>query len=63
MLQLYLCPIGWHLLLLLIVHLHHLICPIVYNLLGLLRLSIALGFKSHIIVILNHVLMFCLDSD
>jgi hypothetical protein len=33
------------------------------SLLGLLRLSIALGFKGHIIVVLNLALMFCLDSN
>jgi len=35
----------------------------IYNLLGLLRLSIPLGFKGHIPVVLNPILMFCLDSD
>jgi hypothetical protein len=30
----------------------------VYNSLGLLRLSIALGFKSHILVVLHLALMF-----
>jgi hypothetical protein len=36
---------------------------IVYNTLGLFRLSIALGFQGHILVVLNLSLMFCLDSD
>jgi hypothetical protein len=36
---------------------------VVYSLLGLLRLSIALEFKGHIHVVLNHALMFCLDND
>ncbi len=36
---------------------------IVYNSLGLFQLSIALGFKGHILVVLNPALMFCLDSD
>ncbi len=36
---------------------------IIYNLSGLLWLSIALRFKSHILVVLNLILMFCLNSD
>jgi hypothetical protein len=36
---------------------------VVYYLLGLFGLSIALGCKGHIHVVLNLVLMFCLDSD
>jgi hypothetical protein len=35
----------------------------VYNSLGLFQLSIALGFKGHILVVLNLALMFCLDND
>jgi hypothetical protein len=36
---------------------------VVYNSLGLLRLSIALRFKGHIPMVFNPTLMFCLDSD
>jgi hypothetical protein len=36
---------------------------VVYSLLGLLWLSIALGFKGHIPMVLNPNLMFCLDNN
>jgi hypothetical protein len=36
---------------------------VVYSSLGLLWLSIALGFKGHIPMVLNPTLVFCLDSD
>jgi hypothetical protein len=36
---------------------------VVYNSLGLFWLSISLGFKSHIPVVLNLNLMFCLDIN
>ncbi len=35
----------------------------VYNSLGLLWLSIALGLKNHILVVLNIALTFCLKND
>jgi hypothetical protein len=36
---------------------------VVYSSRGLLWLSIALGFKGHIPMVLNPNLMFCLDND
>jgi len=36
---------------------------VVYSSLGLLWVSIALGFKGNVLMVLNPTLMFCLDSN